>query len=186
MISQTGYWTQEEANFGHAYSNTLCDYMSNIFSKNEQLIDFGCGLGTYLSNLHNKGFTKLLGVEGYGLNNFEYDNIVIQDLAVDFDLNVRGNVMSLEVGEHIPKQYENVFIDNITKHCSNLLIISWAVPGQGGLGHFNEQPNEYIIGSIVKRGFQYMAEQTELLRQYPDDFCCPYFRKTLMIFKRSV
>jgi 2-polyprenyl-3-methyl-5-hydroxy-6-metoxy-1,4-benzoquinol methylase len=184
-ISETGFWYQNVANNSHLHSNTLCEYMSTILDKNKQIIDFGCGLGEYLSTFKEKGFEKLVGVEGYKIDNFKFDNIKIQDLTEDFDLQIKGNVISLEVGEHIPKTYEDTFINNITKHCDNLLILSWAVPEQGGVGHCNEQPNDYIISKIVSKGFEFLENETKKIRNYPEDFCCPWFRNTLLIFKKK-
>ena len=39
------------------------------------------------------------------------------DLAKEFDLGLRFDwVISLEVGEHIPEQYEGTFLENLVKH----------------------------------------------------------------------
>lgn len=184
LISETGYWTQEMANTGHAFSSTLCESIMELLEKEKQIIDFGCGFGDYLKKFSDNGYKNLLGVEGFQLSNFNFNNIIIQDLSEDFDLNLKGNVISLEVGEHLPPQYEDIFIENITKHCDNLLIISWALPGQGGYGHYNEKPNDYIIEKIVNKDFIFLEKETKQLREYPEDFCCGYFRKTIMVFKK--
>ena len=39
-------------------------------------------------------------------------------------------VMSLEVAEHIPQDYEAIFIDNIVRHAREGVVLSWAVPGR--------------------------------------------------------
>lgn len=38
--------------------------------------------------------------------------------------------MSLEVGEHIPKPYEHVFLGNLHENNECGVMLSWAVPGQ--------------------------------------------------------
>ena len=42
--------------------------------------------------------------------------------------------------------------------------MSWAIPGQGGFGHVNCQPNEYIIEQVEGRGWAYNAAESEHLR----------------------
>lgn len=183
-ISATGIWKQEQANYGHIHSLKIADFLSRYLDKDKLVIDAGCGLGFYLNHLKNNGFKKLLGMEGSQLSNFIFDGeIVIQDLTQIMNVAERGTVISLEVGEHIPKEHEQVYLNNITSVCDKTLIISWAVVGQGGLGHVNEQPNEYIMQEIIKRGFRFMPEVTDEIRKLPEDFCW-YFRNTLMIFER--
>ena len=96
----------------------------------------------------------------------------------------KGIVISLEVGEHIPKQYQDIYLDNLDRHCEELLIISWAVRGQGGYGHFNELNNDEIIPEILKRGFVLLEEETKSIRDSVQS-CCHYFKNTLMVFKRK-
>ena len=58
------------------------------------------------------------------------------------------------MGEHIPKIYEKIFIDNLDNNNTKGIIISWAVKGQGGVGHVNEQNNEYIKNIFIKLGYK--------------------------------
>lgn len=41
-------------------------------------------------------------------------------------------VLSLEVGEHIPAQFESVFLDTLNRNNRCGVLLSWAVPGQRG------------------------------------------------------
>jgi len=66
----------------------------------------------YLKYLKNKGFVDLTGYEGE-VSNQEFSNILKQDLSEVFNVNKKGNVICLEVGEHIPKQYKDVFLDKL-------------------------------------------------------------------------
>jgi hypothetical protein len=185
MIHETGYWNKENAPMWHAHSQELNDWIINFLTpyKSDYIIDFGCGMGTYLKNLHENNFEKLMGLEGDPVKT-DYDfEIKSQNLAEDFDLNLKGVVISLEVGEHIPKQYQDVFLNNIEKHCDNILIMSWAVRGQGGVGHFNEMNNDEIIPEIEKRGFMLLNEETENARQSIKSDCF-YFQNTLLVFKK--
>jgi hypothetical protein len=105
----------------------------------------------------------------------------VLDLSVDTNLNHKYEcVLSLEVGEHIPKQYEDIFINNICKHSNKLIIISWAIIGQAGDGHVNCQNNDYIISKITEQKFEYCPTHTNFLRHNSSLF---WFKNTIMVFK---
>jgi tryptophanyl-tRNA synthetase len=91
-------------------------------------------------------------------------------------------VLSLEVGEHIPEEYEEVFIQNLVTHANDMLVISWGIPGQLGLGHVNCRENSYIIGKIMENGFRYDERWSGILRRTAR---LPWFKKTLMVFHRE-
>jgi hypothetical protein len=185
MIHETGYWNKNVPKW-HEHSQELNDWLIDYLKnhKQETIIDFGCGTATYLQNFHNNGFVNLIGLEGEPIrNDFEFE-IITQNLAHKFDLNKKGIVISLEVGEHIPQHYQSVFLDNIERHCKDLLIISWAIRGQGGSGHFNELNNDEIIPEIVSRGFELIEEDTKASRDSIKTDCF-YFKNTLLIFRRK-
>ena len=75
-------------------------------------------------------------------------------------------VMSLEVGEHLPKKFEDIFINNLHQNNKNGIVLSWAVKGQGGYGHFNEQNNDYIKSKICKLGYVNDIESENQLRKH--------------------
>lgn len=56
----------------------------------------------------------------------------VLDFSKALDLSPAEWVISLEVGEHIPAEFESVFIQNIKQHAKNGVILSWSVEGQGG------------------------------------------------------
>jgi hypothetical protein len=186
MPTDTGIWEQEEANQYHDFSYRLAQYIGQYLPKNKQVIDLGCGLATYLRYLHDIGFTKLLGVEGTQLTNFEFGNILVHDLSIPIEIDKKGNVICLEVGEHIAKEYEDVVIDNICKLCADdgFIIMSWAIPTQDGIGHVNCQHNIYILDKIAKKGFSLLLDDTLRVRGVVEDRL-NYFRNTLMIFKKN-
>ena len=172
MINERGYWEDLEGDH-YDDSNMINTLINQISSLNiKTILDLGCGNGFYVKILTQNGFkceaydgnpyTETL-TNGYGK---------VKDLSIPFDLDHKFDlVMSFEVGEHIPKEYESIFIDNICKHSNNLIILSWAIPGQGGRGHVNEQSNEYIINQI-----------SELLRKSAS---ISWFKNTIMVFKKN-
>lgn len=196
-ISKTGIWSQPLADKIHTHcqsENALPELMKNFFNISQPVIDFGCGNGYYLKRLADIGF-KCYGVEGSKLDNFVFDpnKICITDLSeplrlcynkYDDDTQIKGNVISLEVAEHIPKQYEQIFLDTITEHCADKLIFSWAVTGQPGEGHVNCVEQLYAIHQIQKRGFWFDSDLTQIVRAQIENNV-PWFRNTLLIFHRN-
>lgn len=182
MPSNTGVWTKEEAN-EHIFSYRLAEYLRTIL-KTGVVIDFGCGYGTYLKYLMDTGFYgHLVGVEG-SLLDYEIHNIVNHDLTNNIDLHLKGHVICLEVAEHIPVEYESVFVDNLVRHVDGYLIISWAVPYQDGIGHVNCQTNEYVIDLFKSKGFEYLEDKTIRARMVIENHVA-WFKDTILIFNNG-
>jgi hypothetical protein len=193
LIADTGFWViPTEPDKQHIHSPKLANWISHYFlpDRDKQLIDFGCGMGDYLRNFESHGFTKIYGFEGlppvgspeYVLQ-FDLTNPVTNHPMYTQLKESAHNVLCLEVGEHIPPHYESVFLDNITDLAKNKIILSWAIVGQPGHGHVNCLNNDDIIRRMNERGFDYLAEDSEIIRQNVDDLA-PWFYNTLMIFKR--
>lgn len=185
MPTDTGIWEADEAEQYHAFDYYLAKFIGQYLPKNKTIIDFGCGLGSYLKYLNDIGFAKLLGCEGTKLSNTEFTNVFVCDLTRDVNLSADANVICLEVGEHIPEDYLDIFLDNITRPVSkgNKIIISWAVPGQDGIGHVSCRDNAWVIGQLTKRGLRYIFNDSERIRQHISNHCA-YFRDTILIFER--
>jgi hypothetical protein len=86
------------------------------------------------------------------------------------------------VGEHIPKNSEDTFIHNL--HVNNVkgIILSWAIIGQGGDGHVNEQNNEYIKSKICNLGYKNDFETEIKLRNASS---LSWFKNTIMVFRKK-
>ena len=189
-IAPTGYWDAEKAHLVHTTCPLLADWIARFLSSDRDtpLRDFGCGVGGYMKRLEEAGFRHVLGFEGAPpLEKVCSSHIAQHDLTVPLSgTGARGNVLCLEVAEHIPDQFESVFLDTLTDHCAEgrFLILSWAVPGQGGDGHVNCRTNEYAIERMKERGLTYMPIATQDARQFISDTKLFWFKNTLMVFKR--
>jgi hypothetical protein len=115
----------------------------------------------------------------------DYDFEILKlNLSEPILLEKKGIVICLEVGEHIPKQYQETLLNNFINNCDKYLILSWAVRGQGGYGHYNELNNDEILPLIENLGFKFLKELSESVRLVPEDKCS-YFRNTLMVFEKQ-
>ena len=90
-------------------------------------------------------------------------------------------IISLEVGEHIPDKYEDIFIHNLVRNSKKYLLLSWALPKQLGSGHVNCHTNEYIIGKMKEYGFYINTPITNYLRAKAS---FKWFQKTIMFFQK--
>lgn len=87
--------------------------------------------------------------------------------------------MSLEVGEHIPAEFEDVFVDNLVRHAEKGILLTWATEGQYGHHHVNNHNNDYIINKMRGRGFEYDAHVSEEMRKVAT---LEWFKHTIMVF----
>ena len=181
----TGIWDLDTAKRRHQFDLNLGVEIAQMFFAPKRAADLGCGLGNYCALFKAMGWPNVDGYEGTPRIQqiAAYDNVMPLNLTlrrwvgIDYDF-----VMSLEVGEHIPKQFEQVFINNVCEFAQKDLVLSWGIPGQGGKGHFNEQPNEYVVNEFKKRGFRLERKKSKALREVATK---KWFRNTLLCFKKG-
>tara|TARA_R110000823_G_scaffold303236_1_gene424566 strand:- start:32 stop:1801 length:1770 start_codon:yes stop_codon:yes gene_type:complete len=179
QISNKGFWltTDEE---GHCFDQPLCETIKNL-TKNKSLLDLGCGTGAYTKELQSS-CTSAKGYDG-NPNTPEISKGLcgVADLTQKQEFDKVDWVLSLEVGEHVPKESEDILLDNICSHSNKGVILSWAVPGQPGDGHINCQSNEYIINKMLDKGFNIDWDSTYRLRENATLW---WFKNTLMCFQK--
>ena len=183
-INNFGFWeTTDET--GHIHDLSIAAALSNYLADKQAktVVDFGCGMGDYAKAFKADGY-KVEAYDGNPNTETLSGGIAkVLDLSKPFYLRKMFDVvLSLEVGEHIPAEFEQQFIDNICKHSKKHLVISWAIEGQGGSGHVNCKNNNYIIGQIKDRGFSYNFNDSEKIRKAATN--ASWFGYTIMVFDR--
>lgn len=179
-IHDHGYWLVDDYRryFDEPLTKGIAELARNWGSKS--ILDVGCGGGYYTVYLRGAGFW----VEGYDGNpntpKLTAKVCGVMDFAVDVDMPKVDLVLCLEVAEHIPREKEIVFLNNITKARPPNMILSWAVKGQGGFGHFNCRNNDYVINKLDKLGYSFLPEETMMLRGLAS---LRWFKRTVMVFK---
>jgi cyclopropane fatty-acyl-phospholipid synthase-like methyltransferase len=184
-IHKNGFWEGTEAKSQHCYDEKLSDALLSFF-KTEQvktLCDFGCGMGSYVQHFKKNN----LNVSGYdgNPNTPELTNNTCE--VLDFSVPIKFDekfdwVMSLEVGEHLPKKFEEIFINNL--HVNNVrgIVLSWAIVGQGGDGHVNCQNNDYIKSILHKLNYINDVDIENMLRKSSK---LSWFKNTIMVFRKQ-
>jgi hypothetical protein len=165
MVVSNGIWDLNTAIWGHVHSLALAKALNDIFDKSNPIMDLGCGIGFYSEFLEKRGHF-VYSYEGTpGISEIALTRPIYPiDLTTDYGFVEKGQVLCLEVGEHIPYEFEDIFVYNITKVCNSKLVLSWAVPGQGGDGHVNCADNSYIIKKIEEKGLKYKVITCALMQ----------------------
>lgn len=183
LVNEKGYWLDEDEAV-HTVCPGLRGALLDFFAEEgagTTVADFGCGRGDYAAALAAAGFA----VRAYDGNpNVEAMSGGVGkplDLSARVDVGPADWVMSFEVGEHLPREFEQVFLDNLARHARRGLIVSWAVPGQGGRGHFNERPLEYVRAEVARRGFAVDEAASARLRGAST---LSWFRRNIHVYRK--
>lgn len=166
-------------------SQSLCKLLAETLPKDKPVYDMGCGTGEYLEYLQERGF-EVTGIDGTpGISDFANVNVIEQDLSEPMEAPERkGSVLCIEVAEHIPENKAGTLLDNINRFADKFVVLSWAIPGQGGVGHVNERPNEFVVSKMKKRGFVLVEDMTKKWREETGKDL-QWFRNTMMVFRRG-
>jgi cyclopropane fatty-acyl-phospholipid synthase-like methyltransferase len=182
-IHKNGFWLDVSSDGHHFDRNLSCEIIKVLREeKISSVVDLGCGTGTYSKEFKKEGFSCDCYDGNPNTEKLTEGLCSEINLAKEINLNKKYDcVMSLEVGEHIPKEFESIFIDNIIKHSKKLVILSWAVVGQGGRGHVNEKNNDYIEKTFLDKGWKRNKEKENKLRMKSS---LSWFKKTIMVYEQ--
>ncbi len=91
-------------------------------------------------------------------------------------------VMSISVGEFIPKQFEHVYVDNILRPVEEGLVISWGYKSNPNAVYENEKSNAKVLALIEPRGFELQRDMTSELRLSTK---IAWYKRGLLVFKKK-
>ena len=116
FISKTGAW--QNVNFHHIVDTKFGSALARMLKENNisSVTDLGCGTGGYVKMISELKI-KAQGFDG----NPETNSLDVSrglcvgpvDLTKDRFWNVTEAAMSIEVGEHIPAEFESAFLRNL-------------------------------------------------------------------------
>ncbi|MDR2971147.1 MAG: class I SAM-dependent methyltransferase [Bacteroidales bacterium] len=131
------------------------------YVKPKSVVDFGCGIGTWLNAFKNNGISEILGIDGEWckkdllfkyIQKSEFKCVNLENpiyLEKTYDL-----VVSLEVAEHLSETSADIFVQSLT-NAGKVILFSAAFPGQGGQNHINEQWPSYWASKFQKYGYYF-------------------------------
>jgi len=183
LCSETGAWLTRGEAF-HKHDLQLEAGLVAFFQNGQvgrSVLDIGCGQGLYVRALRAAG-VKAEGIDGNPFTpEISGGSCRVADASQPID-SPADWTLCLEVGEHMPAQFEEALLDNVCRNARRGVIVSWATPGQGGLGHVNERPTSEIQRAIEAKGFRHNPQATEQLRGQSSLF---WFRHNLLVFERT-
>lgn len=178
-ILPTGAWNTKDQN-KHQFDTGLANALAT-FLRHRSVIDFGCGAGGYVHRL-----AEVTDCRGYDGNpqtpSLTAGRCEHLDISQPVQVNPADWVLCLEVAEHIPAKFEQALLSNLDRHARYGIILSWARPGQGGVGHVNEKPPEYVRATMLDYGYRLDEESSQLIRSLSQ---LRWFRSNLMVFRKS-
>jgi SAM-dependent methyltransferase len=156
----------------------------------KSVVDLGCGTGALLAAL------AAAGVPGRGL---EYAKAAIgiaraRGITVDqYDIEhdpIPGSkadvAISTEVAEHLPESCADRFVEALVTIAQRAIVLTAAVPSGGGTDHVNEQPNEYWIAKLARKGAELDADLTQRWRaEWTAAGVAHCFASAVMVFRFS-
>lgn len=158
MSSETAWHCSEtpEAAYGAGViARTVLGAMPSI----QSVGDVGCSIGTFLKVFADAGVGNLQGFDARWVDQTRLvipaDAFKVVDLTAPmetsghtFDL-----LVCLEVAEHLPEERAQSFVADLCA-MSETVLFSAAIPGQGGVGHVNEQWQSYWCDLFAANGYR--------------------------------
>lgn len=166
--------------------NTFLWYIEKY--KPESVVDFGCGIGSYLQAAYSKRILKLKGLDisqdagiytPHQVRPFiEYIDCTTRiELPTTYDC-----VLSFETAEHIDPKGTDQFVDNIIRAANKHILFTAAPPGQDGCGHINMHRRDWWID---KFRLEVNEEMTKDISEAWFKIGCPeYISKNLIVFNK--
>ena len=87
------------------------------------------------------------------------------DLSMPLSLPRTDYVLSLEVGEHIPREHEFMYVRNLHAHNCRGIVLSWANIEQMGVAHVNTHSRKYLRTLFASLGYVHSANVSRALRR---------------------
>ena len=155
------------------------------------LIDFGCGIGSFLEGAHGFGGVEVKGFEiGYEhalpyISDHMKPFIEKRDLTEKIKLDAKYYAsLCLEVAEHIETRHSSRLVENICNNTYDLCFFTAAPPDQDGCGHINCQPSTFWKGLFMDNGWRFSQDGTGLIKDLWQN-AADYYVKNLMVFVRG-
>lgn len=147
-----------------AYDIALSNELAKLF-KEKEVVDLGAGLGMYcpiISRMARKcdQYDGSVNIEEITHGKTKYLNLA-QPIKFECSYDV---AMSIEVAEHIPKIYEDVYVNNLIKCSKEAILITWSKIGQGGHFHVNNKNREDVISLFERKGLKYNSDIVDRLK----------------------
>ena len=185
--SETGGWcaaASRRTDGYHISDDAFAKTLSNYFA-GKRLASFGDGPGYYREYVLS--LKQVAGYDAFDGAPFveEQSNGTVRYIDLSAPIHHLGKydwVMSVEVAEHVPAQFEAIYLDNVVRHAIEGVILSWARIGQGGHSHINCRDFPYVKLQMESRGFYHDRKASEF---FSNEAKTPWIKDNIQIFRRK-
>ncbi|MFH1727411.1 MAG: methyltransferase domain-containing protein [Pseudomonadota bacterium] len=175
------FFEKKELEMCSLFPKEILDTVIKLYNP-QSVLDLGCGVGRSLDYFKANNI-NVTGVEGSKMaiaKSLNPELIIHYNLNNPLNLNQRFDLIwSFEFVEHIHPDFVKNLMKTFSNH-SDVVVISAAPPGQGGEGHFNEQPPEYWISQFSTYGYVYNKVYTNKIKIIKE-----MFSKNILIFEKN-
>lgn len=149
------------------------------------VIDVGCGEGHWGATFVAQG-SQVTGVDGeYARDVCRIEHFVGADLERALPV-IEGErfelAVCLEVAEHLSPGRAEGLVSDLCE-LSDVVLFSAAIPGQGGVGHVNEQWQSYWAALFEARGYD--GDQSVSWHFWDDDRVENWYRQNTVVYTRQ-
>jgi hypothetical protein len=88
-----------------------------------------------------------------------------------------------EVVEHLEERYLDHLLDTLA--CGQFILMTHAIPGQGGHHHEHCREPDYWLEQLGKRGYVLQLADTQRIRKLAEKENCPYMASTGLLLART-
>ena len=176
----------------------LLEAIKAVLPRGCSVIDLGAGVGRTVQALRDAGWPHTDGVDGIpGISALSMGLVAELDLtgryvwyrayadapdAKQEEIGWRPDAaICIEVGEHIPEDKQEWFLNNLADSARSYLIVSYALPGQRGRDHVQCRSPEWVANQLGIRGWSLSEDITILARSIAGKG----WDKKLLVFGRN-
>lgn len=184
-VTKSGGWIAP-TEYAYYLDVGLAEAIAKLVGRNSTVLELGAGKGCYVSSLRRNG-VRATGFDFQSTDSSSPEsNALVRhaDLSQPQHLPEANWVLSLEVGEHIPKRKSTAFITNLHIHNQLGIVLSWAT-SKSGLGHVNPLSNEAVAKSFIPLGYVVDTKATAELRSASGKTGISWFNQTLQVLRRT-
>jgi 2-polyprenyl-3-methyl-5-hydroxy-6-metoxy-1,4-benzoquinol methylase len=147
------------------------------------VLELGAGTGQYSKVIRSSGFFTSCYDGNPNTQELSEGRCGVIDLSKSTSLTKHDWVLCLEVGEHIPQEFEEAFIRNLDSANKYGIILSWAIEGQNGWSHVNTRNNSYVHAKMKLKGYSVDVETEKFLRTKASYV---WFKTSIMAFRKEI
>ncbi len=180
------FYERRHRKTSHA-AETILSIVLEAIPRITSAVDVGCGVGTWLCVLQEKGITEIQGLDGPWVDKqllvIPPEKFSVVNLDEGITLDKRFDLaISLEVAEHLRPENASALVAALCE-LSDVVLFSAAIPFQGGKNHLNEQWPSYWCNLFKKQRYVPL----DLIRKkiWDDADIQPYYRQNTLLYVKE-